>query len=142
LIADLNATYDLLKGDVQVDGDRIGSVGFCMGGRASFLANATLPLKAAVSYYGGGIADQLLPRAKDQNGPILLFTGGKDTHITADKKNAVAAALKAAGKPYVDVEFSEAGHGFANDQRDSYHPDSAREAWAITTAFFRDHLES
>jgi carboxymethylenebutenolidase len=140
LTADLKAAYEWLTQDAQVDASHIGSVGYCMGGRASFLANAVLPLQAAASYYGGGIADTLLPRARDQHAPVILFTGGKDTHITRDKRNAVTAALKDAGKPYVDIEFSEAEHGFNCDMRASYNPEASREAWAIFSEFFKIHL--
>lgn len=142
LTADLKATYDALSQDSQVDAGHIGSVGYCMGGRASFLANAVLPLQAAAVYYGGGIADTLLPRAKDQHAPLLIFSGGKDTHIGREKQNAVAAALKAAGKQYADVEFSEAEHGFFCDQRSSYNPEAAKESWEIFAEFFKEHLKS
>ena len=140
LEADLHATYDLLKGDPQVDASRIASVGYCMGGSASYMANAILPLKAAVSYYGGGMAKQLA-RAKDQHAPILLFWGGKDTHIGREKQNAIAEALRGAGKLFIDVEFSDAEHGFFCDARKSYNPVAARESWALFTAFFREHLQ-
>jgi carboxymethylenebutenolidase len=138
--ADLHAVYDWLKTDRQVDASHIGSVGYCMGGRASFFANAVLPLQAAVSYYGAGIAPTLLSRAKDQHAPILLFWGGQDTHIGRDKQNAVADALKQAGKPYTDIEFSDAEHGFFCDARKSYNPVAARESWTIFAAFLREHL--
>jgi carboxymethylenebutenolidase len=139
---DLKATYDLLKNDAQVDGAHIGSVGYCMGGRASFFANAVLPLQAAAVYYGGGIADTLLDRAKDQHGPLLIFSGGKDTHIGREKQNAIAAALKAAGKQYADIEFSEAEHGFFCDQRGSYNAEASKESWEIFKEFFKEHLKS
>lgn len=141
LTLDLKATYDALVKDSQVDASHIGSTGYCMGGRASFLANATLPLQAAAVYYGGGIADTLLDRAKDQHAPLLIFSGGKDTHIGREKQNALAAALKTAGKQYADVEFSEAEHGFFCDQRASYNPEAAKESWEIFAEFFKEHLK-
>jgi carboxymethylenebutenolidase len=139
---DLKATYDALTHDSQVDASHIGSVGYCMGGRSSFLANAVLPLQAAAVYYGGGIADTLIDRAKDQHAPLILFSGGKDTHIGREKQNAIAAALKAAGKQYADIEFSEAEHGFFCDQRSSYNPEAAKESWEIFAEFFKEHLKS
>src|SRR5208282_4048402 len=53
LSADIKAAYDWLLNQPQTKHDKIGCIGFCMGGRVSFLANATVPLSAAVSYYGG-----------------------------------------------------------------------------------------
>jgi carboxymethylenebutenolidase len=112
-----------------------------MGGRASFAANAVLPLKAAISYYGAGIT-KMLPLARDQHGPILLFWGGKDAHIGRDQQIAVADALRSAGKTFSDVEFSDADHGFFCDVRKSYNPVAARESWALLTEFFKEHLGS
>ena len=67
-------------------GQPVACVGYCMGGRASFLAATHLDLKAAVSYYGGGIAPSergpgLLGRIRQMNCPILMFWGGQDQHI-------------------------------------------------------------
>nr|GFD27509.1 hypothetical protein [Tanacetum cinerariifolium] len=50
---DIQAAYDWLQGQEGVQQDKIGSIGFCLGGQVSFRANAVLPLAAAVSYYGG-----------------------------------------------------------------------------------------
>jgi len=139
LEADLRATYHLLVSDPQVDDTRVGAVGYCMGGRAAFVANAVLPLKAAISYYGGGIAKQL-DLVKDQHGPILLFWGGQDKHIGRDQQIIIADALRAAGKEFSDMEFSDADHGFFCDARKSYNPAAARESWALLVEFFKEHL--
>jgi carboxymethylenebutenolidase len=139
LAADAQASYDwLLSEGMPVD--RIAAIGFCMGGRASFIANAKLPLAAAISFYGGGIAPALLPRAPELRAPHLFAWGGKDTHILPEHRHAISEALTAAGKPFVDVVFSEANHGFACDVRAAYHEPSAREAWALTDAFLTNHL--
>jgi carboxymethylenebutenolidase len=133
---DVKAAYGWLKDNgVQ----KIGSVGYCMGGRVSFLANSTLPLSAAVSYYGR-IAPEFLDRAKDQHGPLILFWGGADKGIPVETARTVADALKAAGKPFSHVEFSEAQHGFNCDDRPSFHPESSEQAWSMTLAFFKKHL--
>ncbi len=65
--------------------DRIASIGFCMGGRMSFLASSTVPLRAAISFYGGGIAPALLPRAANLSAPMLFFWGGLDKHIPPEQ---------------------------------------------------------
>lgn len=131
---DIRATYGLLANDQSCDG-RIASIGFCMGGRVSFLANSIVPLRAAVSFYGGGIAPGLLDRAAQQNGRNLFFWGGLDRHIGEDQRRAVREALDAAGKPYVDTLFSSADHGFFCDLRASHSPAASRQAWALTLAF-------
>src|SRR5215472_14936561 len=53
--ADTKAAYNWLQSHPQVQRDRISAVGFCMGGKISFLANSVVRLHAAVSFYGGGI---------------------------------------------------------------------------------------
>lgn len=134
LEADVMAAFNLLRNDSGCTG-RVAAIGFCMGGRVAYLANSIAPLTAAVSFYGGRIAPQLLDRAAKQNGPILLVWGGLDKHIGADQRAAVREALDAASKPYVETLFSFADHGFFCDQRASYNPDAARDAWALATSF-------
>jgi carboxymethylenebutenolidase len=134
---DSSAVYDWLQSNGQVTRDDISCIGFCMGGRASFIANSVLPLRAAVSFYGGGIAPDLLGRAGAQHGPILLVWGGLDKHIPPDRRQAVVDALAARHKAYVNAEFSQADHGFFCDERSACEPKSARQAWALTLEFLR-----
>lgn len=140
LEADLHAALGWLRDDPQCDADRVAALGFCMGGRAAFVANAVLPLRAAVSFYGGGIAPASLARAADQHGPLLLFWAGLDAHIDLQQRRAVGDALRVAQKNFVEVDYSDADHGFFCDQRPSYHPAAATEAWALTLAFLRNRL--
>lgn len=140
LESDTRAAFELLQQERHCNG-RIASVGFCMGGRVSFLANSILPLSAAVSFYGGGISPGLLDRAAFQQAPVLLFWGGKDKHIGEDQRSAVRSALQKADKPFIDTLVSFADHGFFCDQRASYNPDAARDAWVLTTSFLSGNLE-
>ncbi|WP_242916889.1 dienelactone hydrolase family protein [Pontibacter liquoris] len=140
LAADLKTSFNWLQAQQNVVSGKIGSIGFCLGGRVSFLANAVLPLSAAVSYYGGGIPS-LLDEAANMHAPHLFFWGGKDTHIPQEQVNTIAAAVAAAGKDYINVVISYAEHGFHCDQRGSYNPDAAKEAWAMTMTFFENKLK-
>lgn len=135
--ADVRATYDWLSSNSQVKAGQISCVGFCMGGRVAFLANSVVPLRSAVSFYGAGIAQGLLDRTEKQHGPILLFWGGLDKHITAEHRRSVVDALSENRKSYVAVEFSNADHAFFCDQRPAYEPNAARQAWALTLEFLR-----
>jgi carboxymethylenebutenolidase len=139
---DIRAAFDWLRRDSQVAGDRIASIGFCMGGRISFLACATVPLRAAISFYGGGIAPALLPRAADLKAPVLFFWGGLDKHIPPEQIRAVVDECQHAGKAYVNVEISDADHGFFCDARPSYNQAAAREAWSLSLAFLDTHVKS
>jgi carboxymethylenebutenolidase len=140
---DFRAAHDWLCANGA--GSSVAAVGFCMGGRAAFLAATSLPLQCAVSFYGGGIAPNafyptgMLARAKDVHAPLLLFWGGRDKHIGPEQMRAVTEALRAEGKDFANVEFSEADHGFFCDARPSYHPQSAAQAWPLTLAFLAQH---
>ncbi len=122
----------MLPGDVSC-------VGFCMGGRAAFVAASLLPLRAAVSFYGAGIAPGLLERAPQVRAPLLFFWGGRDAHIPPEHVSETARALRAAGKSFVSVEFSRADHGFFCDARPSYDAGAARQAWAHTIEFLKTY---
>ena len=138
---DIRATYEWLRDSTHVVPDRIGSIGFCMGGRVSFLANATIELRAAISFYGGGIAPALLPHAANLHAPMVFFWGGLDKHIPQDQIRSVIDAVKAAGKPYINVEISDADHGFFCDTRPSYNPVAAKEAWSLVVSFIEAHVK-
>jgi len=133
--ADVRSAYDWLRSSAKVS--NISSVGFCMGGRVSFIANSIVALRAAVSFYGGGIAPGLLDRASKLQAPSLFVWGGLDKHITPEHRRAVTDALNAEKKIYVNAEFARADHGFFCDERAAYEPHSARQAWALTLEFLR-----
>jgi carboxymethylenebutenolidase len=141
LSADLSASHAWLSERGGVAPGDVAAIGFCLGGRAAFLADAILPMKAAVSFYGGGIAPALLDRAASLSAPILLVWGGRDKHIPPEQIAAVTGALRTAGKPFVNAEFSEADHGFFNDARTSFHPASAAQAWALALQFLKSRAE-
>jgi carboxymethylenebutenolidase len=140
LEADVRSAYEWLRADPGTEGQRIACVGFCMGGRVAFLTNAVLPVRAAISFYGGGIAPNpyspgLLDRAGDVHAPQMLLWGGLDKHLGPDVTRAVTDSLRAAGKLFVHVEFSDADHGFFCDARSSYNPAAAKQAWALALTF-------
>ncbi|HKF52338.1 MAG TPA: dienelactone hydrolase family protein [Candidatus Acidoferrales bacterium] len=145
LEADLRAAHDALLRQRTIDAQRIACVGFCMGGRVSFLANLILPLRAAISFYGGGIAKSergpgLLGRVEETKAPIFLFWGGRDRHIGPEQRNAVNEALQKAQKTFASMEFADADHAFFNDTRPSYNKAAAERAWTLSLAFFQHNL--
>ena len=146
LAADGRAAYDWLT---AADGGRaavVGSVGYCLGGRVSFLADAELPLRppsrttAAASPPIRAGCSPTCWGAPDLHAPVLLIWGGLDKHIGEDQRRAVEDALTAAGKNATHVTFSKADHGFFCDQRASYEPNAARQSWALTLEFFASFL--
>lgn len=135
--ADLRAALAWLQAAPFVERERIYSVGFCMGGRISYLANAALPLRAAASFYGGGIAPDLLDRASALHGPMLLIWGGLDKHIGSEQRGAVVEALARNKKTWVNLEFSDADHGFFCNERAAWQPRAASQSWALLLEFLR-----
>jgi carboxymethylenebutenolidase len=135
LLADMKAAHAWLS--KEGGASDVSSIGFCMGGRASYIANSGLKLKAAISFYGGGIAPGLLDLAPKMSAPILLVWGGLDKHIPPEQVVSVSKALRDAGKPYVEAVFSAADHGFHCDARPSYHAPSAAQAWALSLQFLK-----
>ncbi|HEV7230362.1 MAG TPA: dienelactone hydrolase family protein [Bacteroidia bacterium] len=140
LEADTRAAYDWLQKQTQVKKDKIACIGFCLGGRASFVANTALPLKAAVSFYGGGIAPEIIKNAKSLHAPQLFFWGGLDKHIPSEQIDIVINTLKAENKPHINVVISDADHGFFCNYKPAYNAQAASEAWAMTLAFLKNKV--
>lgn len=138
--ADLRAACAHITQLPGVKADRIGAIGFCMGGRLAFTANGLAPLRAAVSYYGGGIAPDKIHLAPRLSGPTLFYWAGKDPYIPAEQHREVSDALRKEGKPFVSVEFSDVHHGFFCDARHDYDEAAAAQSWALTKEFLRRHL--
>jgi carboxymethylenebutenolidase len=112
---------------------RQGIVGFCWGGRVSFIAAAELGFAAAVAYYGGGIKDELNRKPKC---PIMFHHGGLDKHITQED----VAKIKAAVPNGIFHDYPNADHGFNCDQRASYNAEAAALARKRTLEFFQRHV--
>jgi carboxymethylenebutenolidase len=107
----------------------VGIVGFCFGGSVAWLAANSLPVAAAVGYYGGQI-HELIDRAPTV--PTMLHFGELDAGIPLDHVRAIDAA-----HPEVPVHvYAGAEHGFSCDARASYHHLSADIAWGRTLGFF------
>jgi carboxymethylenebutenolidase len=143
LVLDIKAAQGWLDREIGEETPKA-SIGFCMGGRVSFLAALTLKLNAAVSYYGGGIAKNersagLTQRASEIKAPILFNWGGLDQHIGPEAIGIITQALDEAGKKYVNVVYSFADHGFNCDVRASYNAEASEEAQAHTLAFLKLH---
>jgi carboxymethylenebutenolidase len=127
---------------------RTGIVGFCMGGTVAMFAATQWPLGAAVTFYGGGVAQgrfgfpSLLDIAAELRSPWLGLYGDRDQGIPVDEVEALRRVVAAAQVPTEIVRYPEAGHGFNCDDRpDAFHEPSATDAWRRTLAWFDEHLE-
>ncbi len=136
-VADIRATWEWLQNNPNVRHDTVSCLGYCMGGRMSFLANTLFPFKAAISYYGGRIVPDLIKHASKLHAPMLFFWGGLDKHIPNEQIDAINSELDKEGKPYTCVKFSNADHGFNCDERVSFNAKAAKEALALTLSFLK-----
>jgi carboxymethylenebutenolidase len=136
LQSDVRASHQFL---LERYGERTACVGYCMGGRVSYLANTTVPLRAAISYYGA-VTNDMMSLAGKGSAPMLFYWGGLDKHIGPEQRQIVSEGMKASPTPWVEVIFSDADHGFFCDQRPSYNPHAAQLSWNLTLSFLDQHL--
>jgi carboxymethylenebutenolidase len=128
--ADVRAAYGWLEG-AGVAGNAA-AVGYCFGGRVAFVANTTVPLKAAASYYGGNIPP-LLGRAGRLAGRMLFFWGGLDHHIPDEQRAPWSRPSATPASRSSTFAFGR-GSGFC-DVRASYQPPRPRRRGASRTLF-------
>jgi carboxymethylenebutenolidase len=132
---DLHAAFEFLALQANVRKDRIGAIGWCMGGGYSLDVALQEPALAAdVINYGHLATD---PEAlKKINAPILGSFGGQDHGITPDDVHKFEATLKQLGKQ-IDVKiYDDAGHAFENpNNKDGYRAADAVDAWMRTVDF-------
>jgi carboxymethylenebutenolidase len=144
---DVGAAIAHLKSQNNVKAGSVGVIGFCMGGRLTYLAAAhhADDVKCAVPYYGGGIPmgnPSPLSRTREIKCPMYLFFGAKDQLIPKEQVDQIKAELTANRVPFKLELYPDAGHGFFCDDRTmSYNEGAAKNAWEKTKAFFAQHLK-
>jgi carboxymethylenebutenolidase len=141
IVKDVSSAIAHLERQPFVRRGRIGITGFCMGGRVSYLAACALPdrIAAAVPYYGGGIP---VDRTATLAAPVLAFFGEEDPFIPLDQVERLRAEAKRLGKQVDVVVYPKAPHGFFCNERDSYRPEAAKDAWERTKTFLNQHLQA
>src|SRR5437899_12778205 len=140
LQADVAAAVQHLRG---LDCGSIFTVGFCFGGRNSWLAAAAgHGLAGAVGFYGGpgerNGAPGPLQRAAELEAPILALQAGDDQNITAEMNEEFDRALTAAGVEHEVVTYDGAPHSFF-DRRYEEFADASDDAWRRTLEFLDQH---
>lgn len=146
-LADVRAALDHLR-RAGWDDRQIGIVGFCMGGRTTFLVAGHEALGAGIGFYGGGIVTgrtedmpALLDLVPGIRTPWLGLFGDADPSIPVEEVERLRDALNAGADVDTSiVRYPEAEHGFHCDVRDAYHEASATDAWERTLAWLDAHL--
>ncbi len=149
MISDVNAAIAWLEARADVQSDRMGAIGFCIGGHMAYLSACETSVCCVASFYGGGVAAPAGPggaqstigRTPKIKGRVLCLFGDKDAYIPSDQVEAIAAALEAAGVNHETVVYPGADHGFFCDQRESYQEAAATDAWDRVKALFAAELQ-
>ncbi len=136
-VPQLLAATRFLREQEPTKGQKVGSVGYCMGGGLSALLACSDPqLAGAAIFYGLAPAADKVAEIRC---PVIGFYGASDARINEGIPGFSSAAEKH-GKSYEPHVLPGAGHAFFNDTRPSYHPGAARESWARLLEFFRRTL--
>jgi len=134
----LAAAYDYLQ-DVM-GAAKIGSVGWCLGGRWSLQTALRLPaeLDAMVMYYGAVVTDKA--ELDPLQMPMLGHFASTDPIVPQNTVDAFTAALDELGKDAEVHIYPDTKHGFSNPSGMAYNAEAAELAWQRTTAFLAEHL--
>jgi len=149
VVGDVAGAAAYLRG-LQGSNGKIGVIGYCSGGRQSFLAACSLQLDAAVDCYGGAVVrvpagapasmKPLIGRSKNLSCPLLGLFGADDQFPTPADMAELSRTLDELGKAHEFHTFSGAGHAFFSVDRASYRVEAAVEGWDKVWAFFGRHL--
>ncbi len=148
IIRDIEGAIGFLKNHQQVDGGKLGIVGFCMGGRLVYLMSAaSKDLKAGVMFYGSSTMEPYgeagptpFDRTREINCPIQGHFGADDQNPSPDDMRKLDAELTKFGKPHEFHSYAGAAHAFVNSGSRNYRPHAAALSWPKAMEFFARHL--
>ncbi|HZS48786.1 MAG TPA: dienelactone hydrolase family protein [Blastocatellia bacterium] len=122
-------------------GNKVGTVGFCMGGALSLYAATKNPqVGACVVFYGGH--PNVKPDLPNLNAPVLGIYAEKDGFVTPEVVHELEGKLKELGKAAEMHIYPGVDHAFFNDTRkEVYNANAAKDAWGRTIEFFRSNLK-
>jgi carboxymethylenebutenolidase len=137
---DLAAAFEFLSSQPNVKKDRIGAIGWCMGGGIALdLALEEPRLAADVVNYGHLVTDPT--EVKKIHAPILGLFGARDRGITPEDVKKFGEEMDKQGKKADITIYPDAGHQFENpNNKQAYRPKDAEDAWNKTLAFFDNTL--
>jgi carboxymethylenebutenolidase len=137
---DISAAAQYLLSLDSITSDRVGVVGFCMGGALSlYTATKNSNVGACVVFYGGH--PKVKPDLPNLHAPVLGLYAEKDRSVTPALVHDLERQVKALGKQIEVMIYKGADHGFFNDTRpEVYNAKAAADAWQRTVAFLREHL--
>ena len=136
-VEDLQAALEALRGHEATTG-KVGSVGYCLGGKMAFLMATRSDADCNVSYYGVGL-DELLGEAGDITKPLLMHMASEDQFVPKEAQEKIKAGL--ADHPNVTLHVYEGNdHAFAREGGAHYDAEAASAANERSAAFFKENL--
>jgi carboxymethylenebutenolidase len=152
LVGDVDGAARSLRAIFSSNG-RVGTIGYCSGGRHSFLAACSLTLDAAVDCYGAFVvvgapegsplkAGPVAQLAAHLSCPLLGLFGAEDQNPSPEQTAELETILTAHHKTFEFHTFNGAGHAFFATNRPNYRPEAAALGWAKVWDFFGRHLSS
>jgi carboxymethylenebutenolidase len=137
-VQDFLSAWDYLQQQPNTIADQVGMTGFCFGGGVTWRVATRMPqLKAAVPFYGPHPPVEDVP---DIRASILAVYAGGDQRINQGIP-VIEEAMQRLHKPFAKIIYPDTEHAFFNDTGPRYNPESARDAWIRTLAWFEKHLE-
>ena len=129
------ATHD------SMTSEKVGVVGFCMGGAlALYTATKNANVGACVVFYGGH--PNVKPDLPNLQSPVLGLYAAKDGFVTPDSVRQLESKLKELGKSIETIIYPDTDHAFFNDTRpEVYNAEAADDAWRRTIEFLRKYLQ-
>jgi carboxymethylenebutenolidase len=150
LVGDVDGAAKYLRSLTNANG-KVGTIGYCSGGRQSFLAAVSLPLDAAVDCYGAfvvGTPPEGIPLkvgpivhlTKDLSCPLLGLFGAEDSYPSPEQVDELEQELKAQGKTYEFHRYEGTGHSFFSVDKPAYRPEAANDGWQRIWNFYGRYL--
>ena len=136
LLGDARGAIEFLRAQPESNG-KAGVIGYCSGGRQSWLVACSLDVDAAVDCYGGRADVSLAPGLRC---PLLGLFGNEDRSPSPEDVDTMEAALQEHGKTYEFHRYDGAGHAFFSVDRPSYHLDASKDGWKRIWSFFGREL--
>ena len=134
----MNGAVEHLKSTANVDKEKIGVIGFCMGGFLALnLACHNRDIRAATPFYGRIPPDSVL---ENLTAPVLYFFGEQDHHLPAADVDRLEQFIKRTGRSGGVVRYPDADHAFFNDTGPRYNADAAKKAWPKVLDWFGKYL--
>jgi carboxymethylenebutenolidase len=148
VINDVNAAVGFLQRHNSVDGQRLGIIGFCMGGRVVYLMAAAAPVfKAAVAYYAGNTfrawgrdIPSPFERTSEIHCPLLGHFGEDDKNPSPEDMQKLDAELTKFNKAHEFYSYPDAAHAFMDSAKESYRRHADEASWPRTLNFFERYL--